>query len=328
MSFSQIERSPENNKIRVLVVVNSLPGENKPGNPTIVDQLEELEKRGAEIETISINAGNVTSYFGALWRILQLNFQRKRYDLIHAYYGHCGLVARLQVRYPIVVTFLGSDIVGKELGGWHDRLIGRAVSKLVEASIVMTEEMTQFASKKNLHIIPFGVNSNLFFPQSKMESRKALGLRQDEIFILFPWNPARKEKRFDMVKAAVDILYEQYPVKLLAIYGQPHRVLAEYMNACDVIVLASEHEGAPMAIREALACNLPVVSVLAGDVAEVIEGVDNCYLALRDPMDIANKVEQVLNKGLRSSGYSKIKTMDVQWAANEVYAIYEQLLSK
>ena len=38
------------------------------------------------------------------------------------------------------------------------------------------------------------------------------------------------------------------------------------MNACDVALLTSIHEGSPQFIKEALACNRPIVSTDVGDV--------------------------------------------------------------
>ena len=238
------------------------------------------------------------------------------------------MLARLQARYPVVITFLGSDIIGEGWNGWHDRLIGRTISKLADADIVMSDEMARYVPSDRSNIIPFGVDTRLFYPQSLTTARKSLGLPLKDKLVLFPWDPQRQEKRYKTILAAAEIINRHFPTRVLAIHNQEHIALAKYMNACDVLVLASEHEGSPMAVREALACNLPVVSVDVGDVATVIDNVDNCFIAACDPEDIATKVRKVFNNGRRSNGYRKIKEMDAAWGAEKVYAIYERLLDR
>jgi len=56
-----------------------------------------------------------------------------------------------------------------------------------------------------------------------------------------------------------------------------------WLNASNVLLLTSLHEGSPTVVKEALACGLPVVSVDVGDVAERIEGIEGCHLAVATP---------------------------------------------
>ena len=48
--------------------------------------------------------------------------------------------------------------------------------------------------------------------------------------------------------------------------GQPNSDVPIWINASDVLLMTSLHEGSPTIVKEALACNLPVVSVDVGDV--------------------------------------------------------------
>jgi hypothetical protein len=75
------------------------------------------------------------------------------------------------------------------------------------------------------------------------------------------------------------------------------------MNASDVLLLTSLHEGSPNVVKEALACNLPVVSVPVGDIPERIGRVPGCVVckdALADTIVIG--LASVLERGESFNG--------------------------
>ena len=311
-------------KLSILVVTNTYPTVDAPGDaPQIKDQVEALRASGIEVEVMYVSHyRGVWSYVAAAWRILLLSFKPRRYDLIHAYYGHCGFLARLQTKYPVIVTFLGSDLLYP-----RDRRIGKPAARLADGIIVQSEEMKRVAKRKDAYVIPFGVNVNLFKPYAMEDARYELGLALDEKLILFPWNPARTVKRFDLIQEAVRIVQQRCDrVRLVSIFDQPHEIVAKYMNACDVMVLASFHEGSPMALREAMACNLPIVSVDVGDVRQIIEGIEGCYLCTYEPTDIAAKLLLTLEQRRRTCGASVIRQADASWGSDQVLQLYHSVL--
>lgn len=311
--------------VRVLAVTNTYPTAARPGDsPQIYDQLGALRKRGVQVEVLYIDRyRGIRAYARTAVKILGLSVQRRHYDLIHAYYGHSGLIARLQIKVPLVVTFLGSDLLHP-----RDRRIGWLAARLADGVIVQSEEMKRAAGREDALILPFGLNLNLFRPYPVEEARQALGLGMEEKLVLFPWDPARAVKRFDIVQAAVQILAQRFQgVRLVAVFDRPHEMVAKYMNACDVMALASDHEGAPMALREAMACNLPVVAVDVGDVAEVMAATSGCYLCRRDPADLAEKLGWVLEEGRRTDGRKAICEASAGWGADQVLELYRRVLA-
>jgi glycosyltransferase involved in cell wall biosynthesis len=319
-----IEESALPEKLRILAVTNTYPTPRNPDNsPQIRDQIEALRERGVEVDLmyIDIHKGK-WSYAQAAWKILLLSFKRERYDLIHAYYGHCGLLARLQAKYPIIVTFLGSDLLDP-----RDGMIGKPVARFADGVIVQSEEMKRVSKRDDAGVIPFGVNMNLFKPYPMEKARCELGLALDEKLILFPWNPARMVKRFDLIQEAVRIVQQKFDgVRLIPVFDQPHETVSRYMNACNVMVLASLHEGSPVALREAMACNLPIVSVDVGDVRSIIKNTEGCYLCEREPSDIAAKVSLALDRGGRTCGASVVGQADAAWAADQIMLLYNSVL--
>ncbi len=55
----------------------------------------------------------------------------------------------------------------------------------------------------------------------------------------------------------------------------PPQQVARVLNACDLFALASQYEGMPIAVLEALGCGLPVVSTDVGEVRRVVSNGEN-----------------------------------------------------
>jgi glycosyltransferase involved in cell wall biosynthesis len=100
------------------------------------------------------------------------------------------------------------------------------------------------------------------------------------------------------------------------------------MNACDTLVLTSESEGSPQVVKEAMACDLPVVSVDVGDVANVIGRTEGCFIADNDPADIARKLEAALRRDQRTDGRSAVQKFGLSFIADEVIDLYCEVLQR
>jgi glycosyltransferase involved in cell wall biosynthesis len=115
-------------------------------------------------------------------------------------------------------------------------------------------------------------------------------------------------------------------VELVVVHNQPYELVPLYMNACDVMVHPSELEGSPQVVKEAMACNLPIVSVEVGDVPDILAGVEACFVCRRDPAHIAEKVKLVLEQGNRSNGREKTQRYELGSIARRVIQVYEDTL--
>ena len=101
-----------------------------------------------------------------------------------------------------------------------------------------------------------------------------------------------------------------------------------YLNAADALVLTSLWEGSPNVIKEAMACNLPIVSTDVGDVKEVIGDTEGCYITSYEPSDVAGKIKLALDFGKRTNGREKIKHLEINTIAKRIIDVYNEVLQK
>ncbi len=308
--------------MRVLVVTNMYPTEEEPAFGTFVgEQVAALRRRGVDVDVLFFNGRRSKwNYLGGLFRLWN-QLRIRRYDLLHAHYVFSGVIARCQWSHPVVVSFHGAG----EMVGWQGWLCKR-LAPLVDGVTVTSPAHYEELGFAPARVVPCGVDLSLFQPMPKQEARQRLGLPDKARLPLFVGDP-RPEKRLPLIEEAVGQVAQNDPyVRLVKAIGVPHEDVPLYMNACDVLVLASDYEGSPVVIKEAMACNLPIVSVDVGDVAEVIAGLPGCYLAEQTVGDLAGKIAGALEFGQRTSGREAIARLSLDGTADGIIALYDDVL--
>src|SRR5260370_21966244 len=109
-------------------------------------------------------------------------------------------------------------------------------------------------------VIPSGLDVERFRLIPHAEARRHVGLPSDRRLVLFVGSPTSSRKRYDLARQAVAIVQRSLPAELVLGWAVPHERIPYYMNACDALVFTSRQEGSPNVVKEALACNLPLVS--------------------------------------------------------------------
>lgn len=311
--------------MRVLVATNMYPTPDEPSFGTFVKgQVDALKQAGVEVDVLFINGRK--SRLNYLWGIFRLwgRLFKKRYDVIHAHYVLSGIITRLQFLYPVVVTYHGVEVL--DCSPRWLTILSRRVHPLFDRVIVVNQTEKDILNDPEVVVIPCGIDFNEMRPIPLPTARTRLQLPMDKPLVLWAGEYWQYEKRFEMVKEAMALLKQRCPeAELVLVAGKPHSVVPIYMSACDVLVLTSRSEGSPMVIKEAMACNLPIVSTDVGDVAQVIDGVEGCYLVEPDAEDVADKLLKVLAWRQRTNGRDKIGHLESGFIARQIIAVYNEM---
>ncbi len=321
---------------RVLVVTNLWPYAKDPSYGCFVQaQMESLRPLGVDFDLLFVNGRESRwNYLHGVYA-LRRRLRGGRYDLIHAHMGLSGWVARCQLRIPLVVSFMGNDVPGKVDRRGRTTLLGclfevssLILARLADAVIVKSLPMKRRLRLDSAHVIPNGVDTILFRPGDRAETRRVLGLDPGKQYVLFPYSPAVPGKRYDLVEAAVLLARECIPeLEILPIMQAPQSCMPLYMNAADVMVIASMQEGSPNSVKEALAVNLPVVSVDVGDVADLLRPTEGNYIVERKPEIIAEKIVEVCRRGQRSHSRNRIvEHLSLEQVAKRIVQVYASVI--
>jgi glycosyltransferase involved in cell wall biosynthesis len=323
------------NDLRVLMITSEWPTPEKPWQvPFIVRQVEYLRRAGLTVDVHPFRGGkNPLNYFKA-WIKAQRAIRGGKYDLIHAQWGQSGLMA-LPKRQPLVVTFRGDDLEGltDENGdltplGRVLRRISRMVAAQANEVILVSGHMARFIDRRTYHVIPSGLDLEVFCPAPQGEARRRLGLKPGTKYVLFAGSVSNPRKRHALAREAVELLSQEMDVELLTVTSVSHDQIPDFMNASDALLLLSQHEGSPNVVKEALACNLPVISTDVGDVRERIGSFAGCVI-LNDlrPEQVAAEIRRILQRGERLNSRSTVLDLDENVITGKVIEVYHKAVA-
>ncbi len=256
-------------------------------------------------------------------------------DLVHAQYGTMtAFLGSVTTKVPLVITFRGSDLNPAPSDPWSRSVLRRWLSQYAArkaARMICVSDALKLRlwwGRDRTVVLPSGVDTDLFFPRSQAEARAALGWEQHERIVLFNAGLSPAVKRLDLAQAAVNEAETMCGcIRLLQLDGRvPHPAVATMMNGADCLVMTSDWEGSPNIIKEALACNLPVVSVDVGDVRERLAGVAPSRIVERDPQAVAQGLAEILARPRRSNGHASIAQITQNHIARQIVALYREAL--
>ena len=191
----------------------------------------------------------------------------------------------------------------------------------------MSERMHKiFGTNNRCVVLSDGINFKKFFPVERQQARNALGWPEDKKIVLFAANPARPVKNFALAEKTVELLRDEQ-VLLKSFVNVPDELINYYYNAADVLLMTSLHEGSPNVVKEAMACNLPIISTDVGDVREVIAGATRCSICPPDAETLASALAVTLDGGLRTDGRKRVCHLELSAVTQQMIRLYEGVLS-
>lgn len=328
--------------MRVLALTNLYPTPRYPAMGTFVEQqVLGLIRSGLDVDVMHVDRyeRGMRSYF-TMGAELRSRIERFQPDVVHAMYG--GVLAERVTRIvkdrPTVVSFCGSDLLGEYLSGSLRRIsseygilashiAARRADGIVVKSRNLEAALPSTVNRSKVRIIPNGIDLERFRPLDQVDCRNKLGWDPGKFHVLFPTNAGDPRKRLHLAQAAIDKANRSgLNAELHQLRGVPHEEVPIWLNASDVVLLTSLHEGSPNVIKEALACNVPVVSVDVGDVSERVEGIEGCHIAMVDPDDLGIKLGLVRARGERIDGRERMQALSLEQTALHLGSFYREVV--
>ena len=263
--------------------------------------------------------------------------KQENVTLVHIMWGNAiGLSVALASSVPVLLSLCGSDLLGNYNSNIKKTFKGRIAGFMSQwASVFSTKVITKSQhmknrlwpiSRKKAFVLPNGINPKKFYLIDKAEARKKLGWNLNTPVVIFFYQPTQWVKNEPLARKTFDELKKQMPEReLKVLFNIPHEQLVYYYNAADVMLLTSKHEGSNNSLKEALCCNLPIVSTPCGDAPERLKDVTNCYVSERwDATELSGLLLKVLKKGERSNGSEKVQSITDVKIREKLIEIYKK----
>lgn len=287
--------------------------------PFISEQVNALEKIGIECRYLGVRRKGLLGYLLQYPSLLKVIHQYHP-DLIHAHYGFCGVLANLQRRIPVVTTYHGSDINDPRA-----LRFSRIAIRLSRYNVFVSSKTIDIARPSGHYsLIPCGISLDDYPVIDRDDARRRMDLTPDRKYVSFAGAFDNPVKNAPLAKESVRMLSG---VNLLELKGYTRAQVSTLMQAVDVFLMTSLTEGSPQVIKEAMVCGCPIVSVDVGDVKDLIDGVEGCYLAEKDPGSIADCIKRAIAFSGRTRGRDVIieKKLTNDIIANQILAVYRSV---
>lgn len=321
--------------MRVLFVCS---GNGKLGISSFIRiQAESLTSNGVDIEFFSINGKGIKGYVKSGLE-LKKYLKDNHFDIIHAHYTLSGWAAVIgSGNTPVVLSLMGSDAYGNIIApnkatykSKYLTILTYLIQPFVNRIISKSQNIEKFVWQKSKSIIiPNGINIELFKPSDKNFSEE-LNFNSKKRYVLFLGKKESLRKNFRLVENAFKYLNFE-DVELLAPYPVPHELLPKYLNSIDVLVHSSLAEGSPNLVKEAMACNRPIVATNVGDIEWLFGNEPGHFLSSFEPQDVAEKIIKALKFAESEKGTTGRKRLielklDSDSVAKKIIRVYQETL--
>ena len=331
-------------RVTMIVGANSKNG-GRELSTFVRSQAESLESAGWIVQFGFVDSR--TSVGGIIQNIRRLRTEitHTRPALVHAQYGSVTAAVAHFIRgsLPLIVSFCGDDLLGTPNPGlryrvreWGARAIGlwaaRRAAAIITKSNNLFHALPHILQKKAV-VLSNGVETTWFRPMERDECRAKLGWDTKSKVVLFnaSQNDNQNVKNLPLARTTVTLLGRSVPnVSLRMMSNANSEQVRLMLNAADCLLMTSLHEGSPNIVKEAMACNLPVVSVPCGDVGERVKETYPGAVRRYDASALADAIEDVFRAGCRSNGREQLVLQELTTSdvAQRLIHIYQDVLAR
>lgn len=298
-------------------------GNNKYGIvPFIKSQGESLKANGVELDYFTIKGKGLKGYLANI-KPLREKIKKGKYDIVHTHYSLTAFVSSLAMiglNLPQVTSLMGSDVNSNKI----EKIFIKSFNLFFwDSVIVKSEDMKHKIGINRVEIIPNGINFSIFKLMDQSKAKDIVGFDRSKRQVLWLADPKRYVKNIELAKEAFKIA-DVIDSELKIINGIQHHEIPVYMNACDVLLLTSRWEGSPNVIKEAMACNTPIVTTRVGDVKLTIGDTEGCFIVEQNEAELAEAIKDCLQYNKRTNGREKIRWLDSNVIAEKLIKIYKE----
>jgi GNAT superfamily N-acetyltransferase len=208
-------------------------------------------------------------------------------------------------------------------------LLSNIAAIRARALICKSEQLRQvlWLCRQRAVVMPSGVDLELFCPGPQEIARKQLGWGLDHPVVIFNARNDPSNKELDLANMAMQMVGSRIPqAELHLIENVEHSRMPLYYRAADALLCVSRSEGSPNDVKEALACNLPVVSIAVGDVRDRLKGVRPSAVVASDAKALGEALVQILLERKRSNGREHVAHLGLDHIAKRVLQVYQSAL--
>ena len=293
------------------------------------------------------------AYLLSIFRLYKL-YRTFKPDIVHAHYATSyGLLGRLLFPKFFFISVWGSDIFEfpkKSL--IHSKLIGfilKGAHKIFSTSAIMASEIKKY-THKDVQIIPFGINVNLFKPLEKVE--------KDNLFVVGTVKSLENIYGIDRLIKSFKIFNKLYPNSICEIYGVGSEKqnleklvieqgvsdnvffkgfvnnidVPQVLNSFDIFCAFSRNESFGVAVIEASSVGIPVLVTNVGGLPEVVQDQITGFVLFEDDINsmaekmvyLAENLECRLEMGRKGREFVK-NNFEIENCLNLMIKEYKQI---
>ena len=318
--------------MNILHITNNYPTTKNPIFGIFVkEQIDSLNSLDCNNDIFFINGreNGKLEYIKSIIRLRRF-LKNRHFDVIHCHHAlsaMCFILSGRSRSFKSVVSYQNDP--SKELGLMIFKLIHRGID-----AIVLKNE-SPLVNNISIFHQPNGVDTRFFYKQERDACISYLNLEEQKKYILFiSSNYVRKQKRYDKFAKILDILKNKYGmtnIEELKMINVKRELVPLYFGASSLHLLTSDFEGSPNSVKEAMACDIPIVSTNVGNVKNLLSGVTGSYVSL------SNTAEELADLSFKALNYEgkyssrrllSEKKLDIESVANNIILIYKKITNE